>query len=329
MLVTGGAGFIGSHYVRRVLADHADRDMRVTVLDLLTYAGRAANLAEAQQDPRLTFVQGDVCDSTLISTLVAEHDTIVHFAAETHVDRSITRPRGFVQTNVCGTQNLLDAVLHHHGPAAVFVHISTDEVYGSTDTGSWSETAPLCPTSPYAAAKAAADLLVLAYHRTYGLDVRVTRCSNNYGPRQFPEKLIPLFVTHLISGRPVPLYGDGRNRRDWLHVDDHVDAVDLVRRHGRPGEIYNIGGGEELSNREVTDRLLRLCGAGWDMVREVEDRQGHDRRYSLDCRKAAVELGYSPRRDFGEGLKSTVDWYRGNPAWWEAASTDMSRPARA
>jgi dTDP-glucose 4,6-dehydratase len=329
ILVTGGAGFIGSHYVRRLLADRDDRDLRITVLDLLTYAGRRANLARARHDPRLTFVRGDVCDPVLTDDLVADHDTVVHFAAETHVDRSITRPHGFVRTNVLGTQQLLDAALRHHGDAAVFVHISTDEVYGSIDEGSWTEAAPLRPTSPYAAAKASADLLALSYHRTYGMDVRVTRCANNYGPRQYPEKLIPLFVTNLITGRPVPLYGAGLNRRDWLHVDDHVEAVELVRLKGAPGEVYNIGGGTELSNRELTGRLLRICGAGWEMVRPVEDRQGHDHRYSLDCRKIADELGYAPRRDFEEGLAATVDWYRANRAWWEPLRRPPDRQVRA
>ncbi|WP_067499011.1 dTDP-glucose 4,6-dehydratase [Actinoplanes sp. TFC3] len=317
VLVTGGAGFIGSHYVRRLLADPGDRDLRVTVLDLLTYAGRRANLAEAQHDRRLTFVHGDVCDPVLTARLVAAHDTVVHFAAETHVDRSIARPHDFVRTNVLGTQYLLDAARRHHGGQAVFVHISTDEVYGSIEEGAWPETAPLCPTSPYAAAKAAADLLVLAYHRTYGLDVRITRCSNNYGPRQYPEKLIPSFIISLLGGRPVPLYGDGRQRRDWLHVEDHVEAVELVRLKGRPGEVYHVGGGTELSNRELTEKLVELCGASADLIRPAADRLGHDRRYRLDDSKTAGELGYAPRHTFDRSLAATVEWYRVNRTWWE------------
>lgn len=317
ILVTGGAGFIGSHYVRRLLGDPDLGDVRVTVLDLLTYAGNRANLADVEADPRFGFVHGDICDAGVVDRVVAAHDTVVHFAAESHVDRSIDRSDAFVRTNVLGTHTLLEAARRHHGDDAVFVHISTDEVYGSIARGSWPETDPVRPNSPYSAAKASSDLLALSYHRTHGMDVRVTRCSNNYGPYQFPEKVIPLFVTNLLDGRPVPLYGDGGNRRDWLHVGDHVDAVELVRRKGRPGEVYNIGGGTELSNLELTELLLDACGAGWEMVRRVADRKGHDRRYSVDCRKIAEELGYRPRRGFGTGLRATVDWYREHRGWWE------------
>jgi dTDP-glucose 4,6-dehydratase len=313
LLVTGAAGFIGSTYVRMLLADDGPDAPHITVLDKLTYAGTLTNLPS--DHPRLRFVQGDICDAPLVDKLVAESDQVVHFAAESHVDRSIEGAADFVRTNVLGTQTLLDAALRHGvGP---FVHISTDEVYGSIETGSWPETHPLGPNSPYSASKASSDLLALAYHRTHGLDVRVTRCSNNYGPHQFPEKVIPLFVTNLLDGKKVPLYGEGLNVRDWLHVEDHCHGVELVRTKGRPGEVYNIGGGTELTNKELTGLLLEACGAGWDMVEHVTDRKGHDLRYSVDWTKARTELGYSPRHDFTTGLAATVDWYRDHRAWWE------------
>ncbi|MEV5551312.1 dTDP-glucose 4,6-dehydratase [Streptomyces sp. NPDC052309] len=313
LLVTGAAGFIGSRYVRALLASDTPAAPQITVLDKLTYAGTLDNLELGH--PRLEFVQGDIRDAELVDKLMAGADQVVHFAAESHVDRSIHTASDFVLTNVVGTQTLLDAALRYR--VEPFVHVSTDEVYGSVDTGSASEDHPLRPSSPYSASKASADLLALAYHRTHGLDVRVTRCSNNYGPHQFPEKLVPLFVTHLLDGRKVPLYGDGRNVRDWLHVDDHCHGVDLVRTRGRAGEVYNIGGGTELSNRELTGLLLDACGAGWDRVAHVEDRKGHDLRYSVDWSKARDELGYRPRHDFTAGLAGTVAWYRDNRAWWE------------
>jgi dTDP-glucose 4,6-dehydratase len=316
LLVTGAAGYIGSAYVRTLLARDAPgapEAPRVTVLDKLTYAGTLDNLELGH--PRLEFVHGDIRDAALFDKLMAEADQVVHFAAESHVDRSITGATDFVLTNVLGTQTLLDAALRHH--VAPFVHISTDEVYGSVETGSSTEEDPLRPTSPYAASKASADLLALACHRTHGLDDRVTRCSNNYGPHQFPEKVVPLFITHLLDGRQVPLYGEGRNVRDWLHVDDHCHAVELVRTKGRPGGVYNLGGGTELSNRDLTALLLRACGADWDEVRHVEDRKGHDLRYRVDWTRARTELGYRPRHDFAAGLAATVAWYRDHRAWWE------------
>ncbi|MEU3148130.1 MULTISPECIES: dTDP-glucose 4,6-dehydratase [unclassified Streptomyces] len=316
LLVTGAAGFIGSRYVRRLLAadapDAADAP-RITVLDALTYAGTLDNLP--LEHPRLDFVRGDIRDADLVGKLTAEADQVVHFAAESHVDRSILTASDFVLTNVLGTQILLDAALRHD--VNTFVHVSTDEVYGSIASGSATETYPLEPSSPYSASKASSDLLALACHRTHGLDVRVTRCSNNYGPHQFPEKVIPLFVTSLLDGAKVPLYGDGLNVRDWLYVDDHCAGIDLVRTRGRAGEVYNIGGGTELTNKDLTGLLLEACGAGWDRVEHVEDRKGHDLRYSVDWTKARDELGYHPRHDFTAGLAETVAWYRDHRTWWE------------
>ncbi|WP_405865276.1 dTDP-glucose 4,6-dehydratase [Streptomyces sp. NBC_00005] len=313
LLVTGAAGFIGSCHVRTLLASEASGALRVTVLDKLTYAGNLDNLD--LDHPRLEFVQGDIRDAELVDKLMAEADQVVHFAAESHVDRSIAGATDFVLTNVVGTQTLLDAALRYGvGP---FVHVSTDEVYGSIESGSWPEDHPLRPNSPYSASKASSDLLALAYHRTHGLDVRVTRCSNNYGPHQYPEKVVPFFVTNLLDGKKVPLYGEGLNVRDWLHVEDHCQGIELVRAQGRPGEVYNIGGGTELSNKELTGLLLDACGAGWDRVEYVEDRKGHDLRYSVDWSKVRDELGYRPRHDFTAGLADTVAWYRDNRAWWE------------
>ena len=262
-LVTGGAGFIGSHYVRSLLEGSLGAEVAgVTVLDKLTYAGNLANLAPVAEDSRYSFVQGDICDGAVLDVVVPGHDVVVNFAAETHVDRSIAGPQDFVVTNVVGTQALLDACRRHAIPRVV--HIGTDEVYGSIDSGSWTEDSPLLPNSPYAASKAAAELLVRAYHRTYGMSVSSTRCSNNYGPYQFPEKVIPLFVTNLIDGLKVPLYGDGLNVRDWLHVDDHVRGIQIVVERGEPGAAYNIGGGVELTNRQLTERILEHMGCAWD-----------------------------------------------------------------
>ncbi len=317
LLVTGGAGFIGSTYVRAVLAGRyaTVAGARVTVLDKLTYSGNPANLDPVRADPRFTFVRGDVADPALLADLVPGHDAVVHFAAESHVDRSILGAAPFVTTNALGTQLLLDAA--RAAGVTRFVHVSTDEVYGSIEHGSWTEDWPVRPNSPYAASKAASDLLALAAHRTHGLDVMVTRCSNNYGPYQFPEKLVPLFVTNLLDGRKVPLYGDGGQVRDWLHVDDHCAGIQLVLDKGRAGEIYHIGGGTELTNRELTGRLLAACGRDWDSVEPVTDRKGHDRRYSLDISKISAELGYAPRIDLDAGLAATVRWYAEHRDWWE------------
>ena len=317
LLVTGGAGFIGSNFVRRTLEDAYPQlaGARVTVLDALTYSGNKANLAPVADSDRFAFVHGDIRDSELLDRVVPGHDAIVHFAAESHVDRSLQDASIFVDTNVGGTQRLLDAALRHH--TAKFVHVSTDEVYGSIETGSWSEDHILEPNSPYSASKASSDLIARSYHRTHGLDVSITRCSNNYGPYHFPEKVIPLFVTNLIDGLHVPLYGTGENVRDWLHVDDHCRGIAMVLTGGRAGEIYNIGGGTELSNRELTQLLLDVTGRDWSFVDTVADRKGHDLRYSVDITKIGRELGYAPEVPFEEGLADVVQWYRDRRDWWE------------
>jgi dTDP-glucose 4,6-dehydratase len=316
ILVTGGAGFIGSHYVRTLLGGGYPGfgDAQVTVLDKLTYAGNLANLEPVTHGPGLAFVRGDICDAGLLATVVPGHDIVVNFAAETHVDRSIAGAADFVTTNVVGTQVLLQACLDAGVPR--MVQVSTDEVYGSVATGSWAEDARLEPNSPYAAAKAGGDLIARAYARTHGLDVSITRCCNNYGPYQFPEKLIPLFTTNLLDGLKVPLYGDGQNVRGWIHVDDHCRGIQLVVEQGKPGVVYHVNGDAELTNIELTRSLLEICGTGWDMVTPVEDRKGHDRRYSLDD-SVLRGMGYAPQIPFGEGLRATVDWYTGNRPWWE------------
>ena len=314
-LVTGGAGFIGSHYVRQLcrgaLASSEYAPSHVTVLDSLTYAGNTANLAPVAGD--YEFVEADIRDREAIERAIAGHDFVVNFAAESHVDRSIHSPDIFVDVNVRGAQMVFEAA-RLHGVRRV-VHIGTDEVYGSIESGSWTESSPLLPNSPYAASKASAELLVRAYSKTFGLDIVSTRCSNNYGPYQFPEKVIPLFVTNLIDGFQVPLYGDGRHRRDWLHVDDHVRGIQVALERGQAGESYNIGGGVELSNLDLTGRILEAMEAGWDMVCTVADRPGHDLRYSVDDSRIR-QLGHRPMKEFSDGLEETLDWYRANEQWW-------------
>jgi dTDP-glucose 4,6-dehydratase len=317
ILVTGGAGFIGSNFVRFVLAQRPDA--RVTNLDKLTYAGNPENLADLESDDRYQFVHGDIGDVDLVDGLVKDADLVVHFAAESHVDRSIVDSRPFTVTNVLGTQTLLDAAVRHG--LGRFVHVSTDEVYGTLPLDDpsikFTETTPIQPNSPYAASKAASDLMVRAYHHTHKLDVVTTNCSNNFGPYQFPEKVIPLFVTNLIDGKKVPLYGDGRNVRDWLHVVDHCEAVLTVAEQGRAGETYNIGGDNERSNLELTHMILEAMGHGEEMIQYVEDRKGHDLRYAIDARKIKEELGWTPKRSaWPDALKETIIWYQQNEIWW-------------
>jgi len=313
LLVTGGAGFIGSNFVQRALG----RGDEVTVYDALTYAGNMANLAgldDAYRGSTYRFVEGDVCDGDLLAATMVDHDAVVHFAAESHVDRSITDPARFVVTNCQGTATVCEVALRLE--VGRVLHVSTDEVYGSIDVGSFVETDSLSPNSPYAASKASSDLIALAYHATFGLPVVVTRSTNNYGRFQFPEKVIPLFVTRLLAGGSVPLYGDGANVRDWCHVDDNCDAIDLALRSGVSGSIYNVGAGNEITNLDLTGRLLSLCGADESSIEYVEDRLGHDRRYSVDTGRIEA-LGWEPQRGFDEGLAETVAWYRDNPGWWD------------
>jgi len=317
LLVTGGAGFIGSNFVRMALTDKfPDFNVeQLTVLDLLTYAGDEENLKPIASDKRYKFVKGDIRDLELAKKLMQDADQVVHFAAESHVDRSIEGGSEFVSTNVMGTQVLLDAARSTN--IKRFVHVSTDEVYGSISEGSWPEDHPLLPNSPYSASKAGSDLLVRAYNRTHKLDTVITRCSNNYGQYQFPEKVMPLFITNIIEGKKVPLYGNGLNVRDWLHVDDHCRGIALALTKGRAGEVYNIGGGTELTNVELTHKILKAMGVGEEFIQPVEDRKGHDLRYSVDISKINKELGYSPQVNFEEGLTQTINWYKNNEAWWK------------
>jgi len=320
LLVAGGAGFIGSNFIRYILAGHDD--WQVVNVDKLTYAGNLANLEDMEGDERYRFIRADICDAKEIDSIVAEGepDAIVNFAAETHVDRSIEDPSLFLRTNVLGTQVLLDAARKHG--VARFVQISTDEVYGSLGaTGKFSEDSPLRPNSPYAASKTASDLLVRAYFKTYGLPAIVTRCSNNYGPYQFPEKIVPFFVTLLTQDKQVPVYGDGMNVRDWIHVDDHSRAVEAVLLRGKPGEVYNVGGGNERTNIEITKLLLAAMGKPESFLKFVPDRPGHDRRYAIDDKKIRTELGVAPRVPFEEGIRETVRWYLENEPWWRAVQS--------
>jgi dTDP-glucose 4,6-dehydratase len=311
LLVTGGSGFIGSNFIRHVLTTHADD--RVINLDKLTYAGNPANLADLERDPRYTFVQGDVCDGKIVRDACRGVDAIVNFAAESHVDRSLMEPDAFLKTDVFGVFTLLEAVRELKVPR--FLHISTDEVYGSVERGSSRESDPVRPTNPYSASKAGGDLLAMAYWHTHRVPVVITRSSNNFGPHQYPEKVIPLFVTNALDDKPVPLYGDGRNVRDWLFVQDNCAGIDLVLRRGADGEIYNIGGGHEVENIVLTRQILQLTGKPETLIQPVKDRPGHDRRYSVDSKKIH-QLGWTPRHRFGDALRTTVEWYRDHEAWW-------------
>jgi dTDP-glucose 4,6-dehydratase len=313
ILVTGGAGFIGSNYVRRIVDGSLKGVTEVVVLDKLTYAGTLKNLESLPKDS-FKFIQGDICDESLVSKLIAETDAVVNFAAESHVDRSITDPGSFIETNVKGTHTLLEAT--RRAGEKRYLQISTDEVYGTIKEGSWSEDYPLLPNSPYSASKASADLITRSYFQTFGLNASVTRSSNNYGPNQFPEKVIPLFITNLMDGKKVSLYGDGLNVRDWLHVDDHCHGIHSVLLNGRPGEIYNIGGGEELTNKELTNIILNAFSKGDESIEYVPDRLGHDFRYSVNIKKISSELGYSPQVKFKDGIKETIKWYQENESWW-------------
>jgi dTDP-glucose 4,6-dehydratase len=316
LLVTGAAGFIGSNFVRMIAKNDLQGVSSVTVLDKLTYAGVRANLDSAANLSRYEFTQGDICDPVVVSDLLKDVDAVINFAAESHVDRSISGAADFVQTNIVGVQVLLDAI-KASGRKIRFLQVSTDEVYGSIESGSWTEGWPLQPNSPYSASKAGGELLARSYNRTHGMDVVITRCSNNYGTHHFPEKLIPLFITNLIEGKKVPVYGTGENVRDWLHVDDHCRGIYSVLMNGPSGEVYNIGGGRELTNNEITSLILKAMGADESSIEYVEDRKGHDLRYSVDWTKINRELGYEPQVKFEDGLRETIQWYRDNEAWWK------------
>jgi dTDP-glucose 4,6-dehydratase len=311
LVVTGGAGFIGSNFVRWVLEHHPDDT--VVNLDKLTYAGNPANLADVADSPRYRFAHGDICDGALVREVLRGADAVVNFAAESHVDRSLMEPDAFLRTDVFGVFTLLEAVRELGVPR--LLHVSTDEVYGSLATGSARETDPLRPSNPYSASKAGGDLLALAYWRTHRVPVLITRSSNNFGPYQYPEKVIPLFITNALDDQPLPLYGDGRNVRDWLYVADNCAAIDLVLRHGKDGEVYNVGGGHEVENIVLTREILRLVGKSETLITPVKDRPGHDRRYSLDSKKIR-QLGWKPQHPFGRALAETVQWYRDHEAWW-------------
>jgi dTDP-glucose 4,6-dehydratase len=315
-VVTGGCGFIGSNYVRGLLSDRWGSNVeQVTVIDSLTYAGNLANLDPVKSDPRLTFVREDIVNQNEITQILQGHDVVVHFAAESHVDRSISGSAEFIRTNVLGTHSMLQASLNAN--IKQFLHVSTDEVYGSISEGSWDEQEPLLPNSPYAASKASSDLIARSFFVTHGLDVRITRCSNNFGIYQYPEKVIPLFITNLMEGKKVPLYGDGLNVRDWLHVDDHCRGIQLVIDKGRAGQIYNIGGGTELSNIDLTMMIINAMGAITASIEPVEDRKAHDRRYSVDITKIHNELGYAPQCTLHDTLSDIVHWYKNNEQWWK------------
>ncbi|MFA4906589.1 MAG: dTDP-glucose 4,6-dehydratase [Candidatus Margulisiibacteriota bacterium] len=332
LLVTGGAGFIGSNFIRFILNRHPDWE--VINFDKLTYAGNLENLKDIEKDPRYSFVKGDICDpkavEKVVGLLAPRHgsgqggsEMIVNFAAETHVDRSIVSAGSFVQTDVYGTYVLLEAVKKFN--VSRYLHISTDEVYGSIEKGSFTEESTVCPNSPYAASKAGGDLIVRSYFQTYKLPVVITRSSNNYGPYQYPEKVMPLFITNALRGQKLPLYGDGKNIRDWLYVEDNCEAIDMVLREGKDGEVYNIGGESERQNIEITRLILKELGLTEDLINYIKDRPGHDRRYSIDCSKVK-KLGWKPKTEFDEGLKKTVAWYKNNREWWEKLITGTGLP---
>jgi dTDP-glucose 4,6-dehydratase len=316
ILVTGGAGFIGSNYVKHIINKPINNDLELLILDKLTYAGTLENLSEVISRPNLEFIQGDICDSNLVEKLVSNCDRVINFAAESHVDRSIVSAGEFVRTNVLGTQVILEAV--RKKPSIKFIQVSTDEVYGSINSGSWDESFPLKPNSPYAASKASADLITLAYQKTYSLDLMISRCCNNYGPNQFPEKIIPLFITNLIQRKKIPIYGDGLNVREWIHVDDHCRGLELIFEKGRAGEVYNLGSSYEISNLELTKKLITYFGLGPEIIEYVNDRLAHDKRYSLNYEKAKSALGFKAELDFDEKLAVTIEWYRNNLDWIDA-----------
>jgi len=315
ILVTGGAGFIGSNFVKRLISDPNSVYSEIVVLDSLTYAGTLTNLAEIVNHHKFKFERVDICNVTEVDRIMSGMSHVVHFAAESHVDRSISGSNQFIQTNIVGTHTLLEAA--RANKVERFLQVSTDEVYGSIEIGSWPETDPLQPNSPYSASKASADLLARSYNKTYGMDVVITRCSNNYGPNQFPEKLIPLFVTNCLLGKKLPIYGLGTNIRDWLHVSDHCQGIEKALKRGMPGEIYNIGGGTELTNIEITSKILDYFGLTTESIEYVKDRQGHDLRYSVDCSKAERELDYKPTVSFETGILETIKWYEENSEWWK------------
>lgn len=312
VLITGGAGFIGSHFVKSQVESR--KWEKVYVLDALTYAGHISNLSELISGSQIEFIYGDICDTELVNELTSKVDVVVNFAAESHVDRSLTHGDKFIRTNVLGTTNLLQSSLKNK--VDIFHQVSTDEVYGSINSGSWDEDFPLQPNSPYSASKASADLVALAFHKTYGLDVRISRCSNNYGENQHPEKLIPLAITNLLLGKKIPIYGNGLNQRDWLHVQDHCSAIELIISKGKAGQVYNVGGGRELTNINVAEIILKEFNLGSEGIEFVKDRPGHDFRYSVNWEKLARETGFKPRHSFETGLKSTIDWYSRNTDWW-------------
>ena len=311
-LVTGGAGFIGSNYVRYMLQKY--KDVKIVNLDKLTYAGNLENLRDIENNPRYKFIKGDICDKVLVNQIMPEIDVVVNFAAESHVDRSIGAPDDFIKTDIFGTFVLLEAARRTHIDR--FIQISTDEVYGSTESDSFKETDALMPSSPYSASKTGADRLAYSYFITYGLPILITRCSNNFGPYHYPEKLIPLFVTNALDNKPLPIYGEGKNVRDWIYVVDHCDAVDYVFSHGEIGEVYNIGAGNEKTNLEITEYILKKLEKPTNLMTYVKDREGHDRRYSIDCTRLR-KLGWKPSHDFEMALDKTIQWYIENRAWWE------------